>query len=198
MKNHWLRSMLLGVSMAVLLAGGVALAASLDASVNKQCVLCWPGEEWPTDEAYLLDVTFIRWDPAYEICMRWTIDGQLPVPASCEWFANTHPFPQPRTQTLFFPCEWPLDATAPESVLGREVSAAAQPPGLLGEWNLRVWQVETGESVQVSWLVVKDVSECAALEFVPEPGSILLLGSGLAGLAGYATLRWKTREQGFD
>jgi hypothetical protein len=35
---------------------------------------------------------------------------------------------------------------------------------------------------------------CEAEEFVPEPGSVLLLGSGLAGLAGYAALRWGARE----
>ena len=27
-------------------------------------------------------------------------------------------------------------------------------------------------------------------EFIPEAGSLLLLGSGLAGLTGYASLRW--------
>jgi len=31
-------------------------------------------------------------------------------------------------------------------------------------------------------------------EFVPEPGSLMLLGSGLMGLGGYAALRWRTRE----
>ena len=31
-------------------------------------------------------------------------------------------------------------------------------------------------------------------EFVPEPGSVLLLGSGLLSLAGYAGLRYRSRR----
>jgi hypothetical protein len=38
------------------------------------------------------------------------------------------------------------------------------------------------------------IPEEGVLISVPEPGSILRLGSGLMGLAGYAGLRWRTRQ----
>jgi hypothetical protein len=41
MKKHWLRGVLLGVSMALLLTGGIALAQSL--TVEPECFQCWPG-----------------------------------------------------------------------------------------------------------------------------------------------------------
>ena len=50
------------------------------------------------------------------------------------------------------------------------------------------------DSILVAWGALA-VEPCQVEEeFVPEPGSILLFGSGLAGLAGYAAVRWRGRS----
>jgi hypothetical protein len=66
MKKHWVRGVLLGVSMALLLAGGVALAQS--ASVDKGCFECIPMdyETHPGDipyDPYLFTITGSGWVP---------------------------------------------------------------------------------------------------------------------------------------
>jgi hypothetical protein len=59
-----------------------------------------------------------------------------------------------------------------------------------GRWRLEV-SGDSG-SVEGDFLFVED---CAAEEFVPEPGTILLLGTGVAGAAAYASLRLRSRRK---
>jgi len=72
-------------------------------------------------------------------------------------------------------------------------SAHYSDPGLLargaGEWPVGVFNTQSPD-------VLGEVCLAEEREFVPEPGTMALLGTGLAGLSGYGTLRWRSRHKG--
>ena len=63
--------------------------------------------------------------------------------------------------------------------------------------NLVQVYLRSGECLRLfhGWLLMADwtIDIEEEEEFVPEPGSMVLLGGGLAALAGYGALRWRTR-----
>ena len=197
MRDHRLKGVLLGVSMALLLAGGVALAQGLAITADQDCFECWPRTSgWPPPASHTVELTFSGYDTGECLCARLTMDGTL-------WDQGCWTAPlaaPPCTVELAVECQT-MEVMMSDDCSGPVPVAfggdAGTSDALYGDWVWRLWQEGEGEEVTAGPVFANFTfaEDCTpAEEFVPEPGTVMLLGSGLAGLAGYASLRWRTKK----
>jgi len=199
MQKHGLRGLLLGVSLALLISGGVALAQGT-LRADKTCEKCVPAGYWDgdadhqmPDDPYLVTITGQGWTSSSKCgdlnpAQLASLYHELRWPNGAVWTECVEL--DPDGSFVWGPWPWSCEVCTDDVLPFAYEAGVTQEECVpaLGEMEYYFEDDTGGRSVFVL------LAEVCEAEFVPEPGSMLLLGSGLMGLAGYAALRWRTRE----